>query len=109
MVVPPDIDGEGVAISRSGGVWDVMKRTLSWSIPELPAGKVIDIQAQFRCSGGPQSQRPPASSSKFPVLVRCSGDASFSKIELDADYTEEGSIPVDLRVQKEARVICRKV
>lgn len=112
MVVPPDIDGENnVSISRKGGIWDVMKRTLSWMIPELAAGEVIDIQAQFQCSTpiNQQEASPPPSTPKFPVLVQCNGNTNFSKIHLETDYAEEGSDHVDLKVENIATVLYRKV
>ena len=111
MVVPPDIDGEGVSISRKGGVWDVMKRTLSWVIPELSAGEVIDIQAQFKC----QPQQPQQPNPNFPVLVQCTGNTNFSKIQLDAqdtsvsaDGSNDGN-PMILKIEKIANVLYRKV
>jgi hypothetical protein len=105
-VVPPDINGDDVAISRKGGVWDSMKRTLSWTIPELPPGEVVDIQAQFPCMKGTYTNN---ATPKFPILVRCLGNTVFSKIHLNADYTEDGSSPVHLQIEKSANVVYRKV
>ena len=102
MVVPPDIDGERVTMSRRGGVWDGIKRTLAWRIEKLLPGETIDIQTQFGCNAG-------GSLPKFPVLVRGDGKALFSRIELSTEYTEDGSEPVNLHVDQSSRILYRKV
>jgi hypothetical protein len=107
IVLPLHIDGENVTMSRKGGVWDEMKRTLTWTIKELPAGDIIDIQAQFRCYNGVLLSMDEWS--KFPVLARCNGDITFSRINMNSDYTEKGSVPVELEVERSATVLYRKV
>jgi hypothetical protein len=130
MMVPPDVDGERVTMSRKGGIWDEMKRSLVWTIQQLGPGETVDIQAQFKVVGGGQhgtaaggsriTGRPPPpgmaavvgdhpSSSRFPILARCNGAAAFSKIDLNTEYAGEGSTPVDLRVERSATVLYRNV
>jgi hypothetical protein len=105
MVAPPEVDGEKVTMSRIGGIWDEMKRTISWTIEKLSPGEIIDIQAQFGCVDGFVN----GLTSKFPVLVRCDGSALFSRIELSTEYTEEESSPVNLHVEQSSRILYRKV
>lgn len=105
MVVPPDVDGEKVTMSRSGGMWDEMKRSISWSIEKLDPGEIIDIQAQFGCADGFVN----GMAAKFPVLVRCDGSMLFSRIELSTDYLEEESDPINLQIEQSARILYRKV
>jgi hypothetical protein len=105
LVVPLDVDGEKVTMSRIGGVWDEMKRTVVWTIEKLSPGEIIDIQAQFRCVDGFVS----GLTSKFPVLVRCDGSALFSRIELTTEYTDEESSPVNVHVEQSSRILYRKV
>jgi hypothetical protein len=107
MVVPLDIDGEKVTMSRKGAVWDEMKRTLTWTIQQLQPGETIDIQAQLECIEGMASSH--GVSSKFPVLARCNGCTTFSKIDINSGYTQEGSVPVDLQVERSTAVLYRKV
>lgn len=117
MVVPLDMDAESVTMSRKGGIWDEMKRTLVWMIPELSPGETLDIQAQFKClvveGGGPINHIDDMGgagddSSLFPVLAKCNGNTSFSKIDIHADYTEEGSSPIELEVERSTTVLYRK-
>ena len=107
MIVPLDMDGSSLSMSRKDGVWDEMKRSLTWTIQELAPGELIDIQAQFKVIEGVTSSADTAS--KFPVLARCNGRTSFSRIDVNSDYTEEGSIPVDLEVSRSTNVLYRKV
>jgi hypothetical protein len=106
IVVPPDVDGEKASMSRHGGVWNAMKRTISWTIAELPPGETMDIQAQFRYMDGAATKHK---ASRFPVLVRGDRDSIFSRIGVNAEYTDEGSSPVTLEVEQCSRIIYRKV
>lgn len=110
IIVPLDLDGANVTMSRKGGIWDEMKRSIIWNIAKLDPGEIVDIQAQFKknTEGGGV---PPGNSEyfEFPVLVRCNGDTSFSKIELNTDFHEDGSPPVGLEVERSATILYRKV
>jgi hypothetical protein len=106
MIVPLDMDGSSLSMSRKDGVWDEMKRTLTWTIQELPPGELIDIQAQFKVLAGVSSGD---ASSKFPILARCNGKTSFSRIDVNSDCTVEGAIPVDIEVSRSTNVLYRKV
>ena len=106
MIVPLDMDGSSLSMSRKDGVWDEMKRTLTWTVQELPPGELIDIQAQFKVIDGITGAD---TASKFPILARCNGETSFSRIDVNSDFTEEGSIPVDLEVMRSTSVLYRKV
>jgi hypothetical protein len=105
MVIPPDVNGEKVVMSRRGGVWDDMKRTLSWTIEKLQPGEIIDIQAQLAYVDGMGK----AGSSKFPMLVQCDRSSPFSRIELIADYTDDESNRVNLLLDQTSRILYRKV
>lgn len=110
LIVPLEVDGEKVTMSRKGGIWDEMKRSLVWTIQQLAPGEVVDIQAQFKCiEGVPLAPAIGELSSNFPVLARCKGTAAFSKIDVSTEYTEEGSTPVELEMQRSAMVMYRKV
>jgi hypothetical protein len=99
LAVPPDVDAENVKMSRKGGVWEELKRTLSWRIDELEPGKALEIQAQFSLLD--KVDKPP----KFPVLVRCDYPSLFSGVELTVD---EGS-SVKMKLNESARILHRKV
>ena len=107
------MDGENVTMSRKGGVWDEMKRTLIWTIQQLNPGEICDIQAQFKCNVGMLSQTAGGGggfeSYKFPVLARCHGDTNFSKIDTNSDYNQEGSTPVQLDIERSATILFRKI
>ena len=98
-------------MSRKGGVWDEMKRTLIWTIPKLNPGEIVDIQAQFKCNTTETGLSPSQSfgSFKFPVLARCNGVTNFSKIDVNSDYNEDGSSPVGLELERSATILYRKV
>ena len=106
MVLPPDVDGARVTMSRADGVWDELKRTVSWTIMKLPPGELIDVQAQFRYAKGV----PRSAATKFPVIVSCEKNHDlFSRINLSADYNDEGSCKVNLRLKRWSKVLYRKV
>eukprot|EP00536_Pseudo-nitzschia_multiseries_P006513 jgi/Psemu1/324367/estExt_fgenesh1_pg.C_1390017 len=118
IIVPVEFDGENATMSRKGGVWDEIKRTLTWSISNLTPGETVDIQVQFKNNtkrGALQSTAHAAGagngleSPKFPVLARCKGGMSFSKIDMNTDYNEDGSSPVGVELERSATVLYRKV
>jgi hypothetical protein len=103
LAVPPCVDGPSVKMSKQGGVWDDMKRTISWVTESLPPGQAMEVQAQFEAVEG-SSQDP-----KFPVLVRCEYPDVFSAVEIITDYPEERSHPIELVVHESGRVLHRKI
>lgn len=109
IIVPLGLDGENVTMSRRGGVWNEMKRSLVWNVSKLDPGEIIDIQAQFKCNtnGGASDRR--FESHKFAVLARCKGDTSFSKIDLNTDYSEDGSCSVEMNLERSATILYRKI
>jgi hypothetical protein len=104
MIVPPDVSGESVSMSRKGGIWDGMKRTISWTVQTLEPGETLDIQAQFQTFNGGRSIVP-----KFPILIRCDGKSLFSGIKLDSDFSDSESIPVNMELVKVSRILYRQV
>ena len=104
LAVPPNMDGQSVRMSRQGGMWDEMKRTVSWSIHKLDPGEAMEIQAQFLSVGA--STPPP---SMFPVLVRCEYTKLFSSVEVLNEYSDSLSSPVRVRLNVSSRVLHRKV
>jgi hypothetical protein len=104
MIVPPDVSGESVSMSRKGGIWDGMKRTISWTIRKVEPGETIGIQAQFQTFNGVGSIVP-----KFPLLIRCDGRSLFSGVKLDADFSDSESIPVNMELVKCSRILYRQV
>jgi hypothetical protein len=104
IVVPPDLNGYSVQMSRKGGQWEDMKRTLSWTLDRLAPGDSIDIQAVFANvqNGNPVERR-------FPILLQCHGDELFSKVEARGNTVEEPSRPLKLDIAQETTVLFRKV
>jgi hypothetical protein len=98
LAIPPDVDGENCKMSRKGGSWEELKRTLTWSVDGLEPGEALEIQAQFPLTE--ESEKEP----KFPVLVRCDYPAIFSNVEVSA---KGGSI--QMKLSTSGRVLHRKV
>lgn len=115
LAVPPGIQGETVRMSRQGGIWDGMKRTVTWTMEKLHPGEVLEVQAQFETIAASkdgkeiEGQQALLRTPKFPVLVRCHTDDLFSEIEIAADYTDDTSIRVNLDLNKSVRILHRKV
>ena len=72
MAVPPDLDGETVKMSKKGGVWDKMKRAISWSMQRIKPGetKELQIQLQFDSDWNEGSGEFKNDVPIFPVLLR---------------------------------------
>jgi hypothetical protein len=98
IAVPPDVDGGHCKMSRKGGSWDELKRTLTWSIETLAPGEALEIQAQFPFIE--ENERSP----KFPVLVQCDYPSTFSKVIVS---TKQDTIRIKLSTS--GRIIHRKV
>eukprot|EP00980_Cylindrotheca_fusiformis_P000163 scaffold26_cov117-Cylindrotheca_fusiformis.AAC.4 len=104
MIVPPDVNGNSATMSRKGGLWDDLKRMLSWTHHKLHAGEVLDIKVQFQCADlGSEA------TSTFPVLTRCDGKSLFSSVTLTTEHTDNSSSPVKLHVAERSRILYRKV
>lgn len=82
IAVPPFVQGDTVKMSRKGGVWDELKRTICWTIEKLDPGEVLEIQAQFQ-SG--KLQNLADVDLQFPVLVRADIPHLFSGIHVSTD------------------------
>jgi hypothetical protein len=107
VVVPPDVKGETVAMSRKAGLWNEMQRTVSWTIPCLEPGENIEIQTQFEATNDADSIVTP----KFPVLLRCDDtETLYSGIELKSVMgAEKDSIPLDMNITLSSRLLYRKI
>ncbi|GAX19924.1 hypothetical protein FisN_1Lh607 [Fistulifera solaris] len=104
MAVPPNMDGESVRLSRPGGVWDEMKRTIAWSIKYLQPGEALEIQAQFSSMDG-NGQR----SGSFPILVRTEYPRLFSAVEVVNEYWDAVTPAIQLETACAGRLLHRKV
>jgi hypothetical protein len=125
VAIPPHVNGRSGRLSRQGGVWDELKRTVTWTIPQMIPGEALEIQAQFETIGTQMmdtSSVPPGSSRssppqgptptpKFPILVRCEYPTLLSgvTVPLDAAYQDAISKPVVVDLVQSARILHRKV
>lgn len=102
LAVPPDVDGERCKLSRAGGSWEELKRTVSWKVDEIAPGKALEIQAQF-----PLLDKESSSSKtpRFPVLVRCNYSPLFAGMEIEVD----GSSQHQIKLSESGRLLHRKV
>lgn len=107
IIVPLGWDGNNVTMSRRGGIWNDLKRSLLWNIRTVDPGETIDIQAQFKTTNPERGASE--ESQKFPVMARCKGDANFSKITLDTDFREDGSHPVGIDLERSTTILYRKI
>lgn len=108
MAVPPDIRGETVKLTRQGGVWDGMKRVVTWPAESLSPGELIEIQAQFTFADMRQGHEK--GEPIFPILVRCEGtNDQFSDVRLTTDKSDEMHAPVKLSLTRSVLILHRKV
>ena len=91
-------------MSRKGGVWDEMKRTIAWKVDQLVPGEALEIQTQFQSSG-----EDVGGTTRFPVLVRAEYPVLFSSVELNSDFHDALSRPVKIKLSESSRVLHRKV
>lgn len=108
LAIPPHVNGRSGKLSRKGGLWDELKRTVSWTIDEMPPGKALEIQAQFEILEADHNTSM-GRSPKFPILVRCEYESLFSSVEIKVDYHDSLSKPVHMGLENSARVLHRKV
>jgi len=105
MPVPPEIDGETAKMSRRGGMWDSMKRIITWTLPQLRSGETMEVQSQFEFAAGEKNPFPP----KFPVLVRFdSAGVQLSGIQVHLIADDE-SLAYVLDLERSFRVVHRKL
>jgi hypothetical protein len=110
LAVPPHVNGRSGKLSRKGGLWDELKRTVSWTIAEMSPGQALEIQAQFESTEGAGGETGAAGRApKFPILVRCEYHNLFSSVEVKADFQDALSKPIQMELATSARVLHRKV
>ena len=98
IAVPPDVDGSRCKMSRKGGSWDELKRTLTWCVESLAPGEALEIQAQFPLME--ESSRV----LKFPVLVQCQYASLFSNVTVASKDSN-----VRLALSTSGQILHRKV
>ena len=108
LAIPPHVNGRSGKLSRKGGLWDELKRTVSWTMDEMSPGQALEIQAQFEILEG-DANSSLGRSPKFPILVRCEYESLLSCVEIKVDYHDSLSKPVLVELENSARVIHRKV
>ena len=108
LAIPPHVNGRSGKLSRKGGLWDELKRTISWTVEEMPPGQALEIQAQFEILEA-DANTSMGRSPKFPILVRCEYESLFSSVEIKVDYHDSLSKPVLVELENSARVLHRKV
>lgn len=92
MGVPKGVQGETLATSPPGGVWNVSKRSVIWCVAELGDGEKFQLQAQFELDKDHRVIDNP----KFPVFVKCQcRKAHLSGVELAVSDIPE-IFPADL-------------
>lgn len=95
LAVPPDVDGDTIRMSRKGGVWDAMKKIVTWVFDDqLDTSGGIDMQLQFELvasSYGIGIESEHLVTPKFPVMVRCDAfDDHLSGIDIELQPIEDG-------------------
>ena len=100
VVVPPDVRVEE---APDGGLWDEVKRTLTWTCDSLPPGHGMDIQPTFTAINASHNDIR-----RFPILLQCHGDYLFSRLELQGTTTFDDR-PLNLDVKQESTALYRKV
>uniref|UniRef100_A0A7S2YCF4 MHD domain-containing protein n=1 Tax=Entomoneis paludosa TaxID=265537 RepID=A0A7S2YCF4_9STRA len=108
LAVPPHMEGRTAKMSRKGGVWDELKRTISWVIPQLEPGQALEIQAQFE---GPDDEPILATPPRFPILARGDYGQAFSSLSVKkTDARVSGTQAIQtLQINKSGRILHRKV
>lgn len=103
LAVPPHVRGDTVKMSRRGGVWDEMKRTISWTMEQLEPGQALEVQLQFEADD--RLEREP----KFPILVRAEYPILWSGVQLHSEFTDGVCAVVPTKCNVSSRVLHRKV
>ena len=104
LAVPPHLKGDSVKISRMGGVWDEMKRTISWMIDKIEPGEAVELHIQL--DNGPDGSDEVV---RFPVLVRADSVKIYSQVEVLSEFCETSCSPIVAKVNYSRRVIHRKL
>ncbi len=83
VAIPECINGDTVESSRGDGVYDDLKRTIKWTVPELPKGESVMVCAQAQLwTSISDDERDRI---RFPVLLRCTSDVDkVSTVDLRA-------------------------
>ena len=98
-------------MSRKGGVWDDLKRTISWVIPKIEPGEALEVQAQFEGPGTDGTQENSHAPPRFPILARGDYAETYSSVAVKKSDVRDGlSHPIySLKINRSGRVLHRKV
>lgn len=80
VVVPEQIDGGSVEIMSGEGVWDGMKRSITWKLPNLAKGESFMVSARAKRDEGLED----TDDMKFPVMLRCTSSDQISTAQFQA-------------------------
>ena len=115
MAVPPDLDGETVKMSKRGGVWDKLKRTIVWSAKSIKPGetKELQIQMQFESERDEGADDSKDDAPSFPVLLRFdTKNELLSSVDIDLGDPSADEFMYEefaMKLTKSFRVMHRKV
>jgi hypothetical protein len=83
IAIPERVNGSTVEVLRGEGMYDDLKRTIKWTVDDLPKGEsfMVSAQAQLWTNSTKEDQ----DHLKFPVLLRCSSELDqISTVEFRA-------------------------
>lgn len=72
VAVPEKVNGSTISIVRGDGVWEGLKRTIKWKVPDLLKGQseLVIAEADLWKTPAPGEDETP-----FPIMFRCSSVA----------------------------------
>ena len=84
VAIPERVNADTIEITRGQGVLDALKRTIKWSIPDLPKGESFMVSAQAQLWSNVTNEDQLLL--RFPVMLRCSSQHDqISSISLTAE------------------------
>ena len=84
VAIPERVNSETIQITRGDGVYDELKRTIKWSLEDLPKGEslMVSVNAELWSAATKEDQVL----LRFPVVMRCSSNYDqISNVELKAE------------------------
>ena len=103
LAIPLNFRGESAKLSMTGGVWDEVKRTVSWYIDEINPGQAVEFQIELETS------LHDIATCQFPVLVRADCSSSLSQIQVLPEICDSNGRSCLARVMYSSRTLHRKL
>jgi hypothetical protein len=102
LAMPVQALGSSVEVLTGEGTFDELKRSVTWSLGNLPKGASFMVSARFKIDDACEPEKPlDLNEMNFPVMLRCSSQDQISSAQFQA--VEASGYPASVSYSTQAQ------